>query len=115
VKKEKGSASLYPATARLTFGYLSTASPKADLLAEANKLIALARERARSATEFWDRVGVPDWLVVRHRIGGDLAKQLETILSAYDDAWHGGVKPGEFSSVMEHIEFLRVVCEHTCS
>ena len=115
VKKEKGFAGLYPATARLTFGYLSTAMPKAELLAEAEKLVALARERARSATEFWDRVGVPDLLVVRHLIGGDLAKQLKVILSAYDDACHGGVKPGEFSSVMEHIEFLRAILPHVGS
>ena len=109
VKEEKGSAGFYSATARLTFGYLSGVMLEAELLAEADNLVALARAQALSATEFWDRVGVPDLLVVRHLICGDLAKQLETIISAYGDACHGGVKPGEFSSVMEHIGFLHAI------
>jgi CHAT domain-containing protein/pimeloyl-ACP methyl ester carboxylesterase len=114
-KREKGAAALYQATARLTFGYLSTEIPTAELLVEADNLVAAARERARSATEFWDRVRVADLLLTRHLIGGGFPKQIEIIYSAYDDACHGGVKPGEFSSVTEHIEFLGAILPYMAS
>ena len=114
-KREQGAAALYQATARLTFGYLSTEIPTAELLVEADNLVAAARERARSATEFWDRVRVADLLLTRHLIGGGFPKQIEIIYSAYDDACHGGVKPGEFSSVTEHIEFLGAILPYMAS
>ena len=114
-KKEKGTAALYQATARLTFGYLCAEIPRAELLVEADDLVAAARELALSATEFWDRVRLADLLVIRHLIGGGFPKQLEIVYSAYDDAYHGGVKPGEFSSVTEHIEFLGAILPYVAS
>ena len=70
------------------------------------KARAFAEEQNRQNPSFWNSIVKPECDLVQALADGTLDEQKQTIVDAYRNAKARGASPREFSSVIDHLEFL---------
>jgi hypothetical protein len=68
-----------------------------------------AEARKNKTRDFWTRANIADCILVRALIEGDLEEGAEDIVEHYRDAQARGVSLREWRSILENLEFIRVL------
>jgi tetratricopeptide (TPR) repeat protein len=61
--------------------------------------------------EFWDIVGIPDFLLHKHMVYGTLPGGLDEIVAGYSEARAAGPSLRQWASVRDHVLFLATMAE----
>jgi tetratricopeptide (TPR) repeat protein len=102
-------ANAYPILNAVALRWLIDA--RADVSSALARAVTIVQAKAAS-DDFYDRVGVADYTLTNALVTGDI--NVNTIADAYLSAARRA-RPGEFLSVLEHIEFLDGILDGTPS
>ena len=102
--KRTGLINPYPAGNWLNFAALLQDEKIDDALLE--QIQTAARDRAKDADNFWNRVGPADVLLATHLVKGTLVAEVDQVKKAYESVLEAGADAGKLNSLSAHIDFL---------
>jgi pimeloyl-ACP methyl ester carboxylesterase len=74
-----------------------------------DECVEVAQAKLATKEDFWVRVAIPEAVLLRHLLKGELLVQKAAVIVAYQKAFATGARPSEVDSVLGQIDFIRTM------